>query len=145
MFYLSDKAPRERAPHIVPKKRVQLYLTRRIQRYYPSSLLPSRTSRATSLSEGGILKTTSVKEAVFLYNEKQSPRNFGLCSHIQNYLVLICKVGFTILSHAATLAWRIAIRRIPMFSIMFLGGSGRSLISLELICFDLETMERYLS
>ena len=61
------------------------------------------------------------------------------------YLVLIWSVGFTMLSHAATVDSRRAISRIPIFSIIFLGGRGRFFISLELICFDFDTIERYLS
>ena len=61
------------------------------------------------------------------------------------YFSVICKVGFTILSHAVTLTSLPAIRRIPIFSIRFLGGSGSALNSFALICFDFDTIDKYLS
>ncbi len=65
--------------------------------------------------------------------------------HVTSYFSIICKVGFTIWSHAATEVCLTAISLMPMFSIIFLGGKGRVRISLELICFDFDTMEMYLS
>lgn len=61
------------------------------------------------------------------------------------YFSIIWSVGFTIESQAFTVVCLSDIRRMPMFSMMFLGGSGSVLNSLEFICFDFETIEIYLS
>ena len=62
-----------------------------------------------------------------------------------NYFSIICKVGFTIESQAATVVWRRDISLMPIFSIMLRAGRGRFYISFEFICFDFERMEMYLS
>ena len=62
-----------------------------------------------------------------------------------DYFSIMWSVGFTIWSQAATLVCLTAMRRIPIFSIILRGGRGRVRISLELICFDFDTIEIYLS
>ena len=62
-----------------------------------------------------------------------------------SYFSIICKVGFTILSQAATEVSLTAERRIPIFSIKFLGGRGKFLSSFAFICLDFEIIEMNLS